>query len=144
MVTVAAGLLVRSYAALLSVDPGFRTRHLWTATVSPPDQPYEDEARRRDFERRVVTELRALPGVEDAATAFPMPMSGNRWVYAINLEGEPAPPPNRERSVRVRFVTEGYFATMGIPLLRGHDFSPSPPEDAPPTVVVSRAAADAY
>lgn len=144
LVLVGAGLLLRSFEKLLGVDPGFDPRGVWTATLSLPNSGYEDEAARKVFFERLVEEMSAIPGVEGAATIFPMPLSGGNWVNVAYLEGEPIPPPNQEHNVNVRFASPGYFGVLRIPLLRGRDFDSRDREGGEPVVVVNSSAVDAF
>jgi putative ABC transport system permease protein len=137
---VGAGLLIKSYGTLVDVDPGFDPENVWTARLSLPDSLYDDETRRIAFFRSLVEGAATLPGVESAGTVFPAPLSGNDWINTTYLEGEPLPEPNQERNVNLRFVSDGYFAALGVPLRRGRAIEASDDAAALPVVVVNESA----
>src|SRR5579864_3650120 len=113
-----AGLLLRSFARLLSVDPGFRAAHVLTFDVNLPPGRMTMEGRRQLY-ARVVARLRALPGVAAAAAISHLPLSDGIWVSPWEVEGRPKPRPADVVAVDARIVTPEYFAVMGIPLRRG-------------------------
>jgi len=139
---VSCGLLIRALWKVQSTDPGFSAEGLLTARASLPVGRYSPTALRAQFYEKVLTGIRALPGVKSAAfTSFlPMVMRGGIWDVKI---------PGREESraedkVSMRFITPGYFETMGIPLLKGRDFNSFDTKSAPPAVVVSESFAKHY
>jgi hypothetical protein len=113
-----AGLLLRSFARLLAVDPGFRTAHVLAFDLGLPADHVPTEARRR-FYAQVVDGLQALPGVAAAAAINAPPLNGGIWVSGWAAEGKPLPRLDDIVSVDARAVTPRYFAAMGIPLHRG-------------------------
>ncbi|MEM7355265.1 MAG: ABC transporter permease [Acidobacteriota bacterium] len=144
MLSIAAGLLVRSYGNLLSVEPGFDASSLWTASVNLPDGAYGEQAQRVGFYQRALDAARALPGVEAAATVMPMPLSGGDYILTFNIEGRPTPDPNQAPNANVRFVSEGYFDTLKIPLHKGRALDRRDREDAERALVINQAAAEAF
>jgi len=137
---VGSGLLLRTFAELLDVEPGFDPDPVWTAGLALPDAAYGEDAQQAAFWRRLVEEASALPGVSHASTVMPMPLSGSDYVLTFYLEGEPIPPPNQELNADIRFVTPGYFATVGIPFLAGRELSFADNADAASVVVVNQSA----
>jgi putative ABC transport system permease protein len=139
---VSCGLLIRALWKVQSTDPGFATEGLLTARASLPVGRYSPTASRAQFYEKVLTEVRALPGVKSAAfTSFlPMIMRGGIWDVKI-----PGREENRaEDKVSMRFITPGYFETMGIPLLKGRDFNSFDTKSAPAALVVSESFAKHY
>jgi putative ABC transport system permease protein len=134
---VTSGLLVRAMWRLQQVDPGFRAEGVLTARTALPLPKYADPADRVRFYDRVLGEVRALPGVQSAAyvTGLPMGMRGGIWP-AI-LPGEPENERNDEHATALRYATPQYFATLGIPLLRGRDIADSDDRQSPFVAVVS-------
>jgi predicted permease len=117
---VSAGLLIRALWAVEATNPGFETDGRLTLRTQLPLPHYEKVDTRRAFYTRVLSEIRALPGVSQAAyvTALPMAMGGGIWPVsltgnAVSREGDTA--------ASLRYVTPGYFAAMGIPLKQGRD-----------------------
>jgi putative ABC transport system permease protein len=99
-----AGLLLRSFTRLLSVDPGFRTEHVLTFDVNLPPDRVPVDARRR-FYALVVERLRALPGVGAAGAITHMPLDGSIWLSAWVVEGQPKPRPEEALAADGRAVT---------------------------------------
>lgn len=141
---VASGLLIRTLTELLDVEAGFDPDPVWVAGLSLPDAPYDDDAKRAVFWQRLVEEAAALPGVSHASTVMPMPLSGSDYVLQFYLEGKPIPPPNQELNSDIRYVTPGYFETVGIPLLAGRDFTFADNADASAALVVNQSAVERF
>jgi putative ABC transport system permease protein len=128
-------LLVRSFAALVDVDPGFGTRGIVTLHLGIPRAKYP-----RDFEvaamcSRVLERVRALPGVSSAAFVNRLPLGGLGQISPIEFEGVTVA--GVEAPVAdTRVVSPGYFATMGIPLRDGRDFDDRDGEGSPAVGIV--------
>lgn len=145
---VGAGLMVKSLRALLQVSPGFRPAHLLTARLSLPPR-YAGGNRfglglRREisaFERELAARVRAIPGVQSAAFASHLPLSGTDNDWAFWIEGRPPKPAGDFDSAHYRPVSAGYFETMGIPVTGGRGFNPRDDEDHPLVVVINQAMA---
>lgn len=141
---VASGLLIRTLNELLDIDPGFEPESLWISSFSFPEASYEEAEQRTAFLTRLLDEARAMPGVVEAASVMPMPLSGGGYVLAFYLEGEPIPPPNQEPNANIRFVTPGYFRAMGIPLASGRDLRSTDNDDAQRVLLVNQSAAERF
>ena len=113
-----AGLMMRTMARLADVDPGFRPGGLLAVPTLQPGSSYEDAERRTAFGHRLVEELRAAPGVQTAALAWPMDLIGLSWAPYMNFSHRPFPR-GQEPSVQMASVTPEYFEAMRIPLKRG-------------------------
>jgi predicted permease len=137
---VAAGLLLRSYARVLAVDPGFQARNLLIAETVLPPSKYPTVESRSAFYRRVLERVRALPAVSGAGYVNfpPLVFKGGR-AY-ITIEGRPTPP--REDFIRHlatdRAVSAGYLSTLGVPLVRGRHFDERDAPGAPPAVIINQ------
>ena len=121
---VGAGLLLRSYAKVLAVEPGFNPRNVLLAeTVLPPSKYRALESRIRFYEG-VVERVTALPGVTSAAYANYPPLTFKGGRVLMSIEGRPAPPPEdfTRFIVSDRVVGPGYFATLDVPVVRGREF----------------------
>jgi putative ABC transport system permease protein len=117
-----AGLLLKSFARLTAVEPGFRTDHVLTANLSLPGNRYREQKGVRFFaelDRRV----RALPGVISAGNITFLPFKGPGSGTYYWRDDRPKPAPGQEHVVDVRMVQPGYFETMNIPLRRGRTFN---------------------
>lgn len=137
-----AGLLTRSFLALRAVDPGFQPVGVLTVDLSLPRQRYLEESRQAAFFRELLDRLRALPGVDSAAAVLTLPISGSGINSEVALEGEPLSSPAQTHLTGYQVISDGYFETMGIPLLDGRDLGPGDDAQAPPVAVVSRSFAE--
>ncbi len=139
---VGAELLMASFLHLVQRDPGFRADHLLTFDIGLPETQY-NVARQIAFCDQLLEHLRASPGVRAAATGRPLPLQGHEMRAAFDIEERPAAVPDRPRS-DMAIVTPDYFGAMGIPLLKGRDFSEQDNSEAPPVLVVNQAFARKY
>jgi putative ABC transport system permease protein len=141
---IGAGLLINSFMHLRNLDPGFRADHLLALNVDLSDVKYPDTAKRTAFFDEVVRRVQALPGVRSVAVAGNLPFIYNGDSMPIGVEGIPDPPPDQWPDVIFRTVGPNYFATMGIPLVRGRDFTDQDTLDTTLGVVVSEKTAKHY
>lgn len=137
-----AGLLIRSFATLMDVDPGFRSEGLLTFPVGLPGGTYPDDARRSMFVEQYLERVRALPGVAEAAAVSAAPLAAGTLRVGFSIEGEGEV--SSEQVMDIRVVTPGYFRLMGIPLRGGRDVEPSDRAGTQPVAVVSEAAVRRY
>jgi putative ABC transport system permease protein len=137
-----AGLLVQSFFRLRQVDPGFVPEHLLTARVELSPVRYQANDVKRRFYDNLLQRLRAMPGVRSAASARALPMTGRLEIgdWSFVLEGQAASPPlpTDWHPADWQVVSPGYFATMGIPVLQGRDFTESDRLGAPGALIVNR------
>lgn len=129
-----AGIAVRGLATLLGTETGFRAERVLTAAVSLPGARYRSDTTRAAFTDAALDALRAAPGVRAAAFASAIPLAGDRDHYAFWLPG--AAETDRHMADQIG-VSEGYFETMGIPLLRGRDFTAADRQESAPVAIVS-------
>lgn len=145
LLTVAAGLMVRSNIALINEDPGFRTSDITTVSVSLPDSRYPGSQEQIIALQQMREALESVPGVE-AVTGVPeLPAGGAGNTYSYVVEGQPRSGPNpREKPVPMRAVLESFFDTMEVALLAGRAFSPRDRTDGRPVTVVNRSFAEQH
>jgi putative ABC transport system permease protein len=135
---VGSGLLLKSFARLRSVDPGFRVENLLTATVALPADQYGEADQRIQFFQRFEESVQALPGVESLGFVSRLPLlqvSGNVAIWA------PERPPEGNMSTPwadQRIILPGYFGTMQIPVVDGRTFDANDVAGAPPVIMLSR------
>jgi putative ABC transport system permease protein len=141
---IGAGLMVKSFWALLHVAPGFRSENILTARLSVPRSRYPDNRRIAVLEGEMLESLRGKPGVQSAGFATYVPLSGleNGWSFVI--EGRPPLPVGTYNMAQYRPVSVGYFETIGIPLLRGRAFTPADTAESPWVVVINDSMAREY
>jgi putative ABC transport system permease protein len=119
---VGAGLLVRTFWNLRSVDPGFRPAQLLTLRVELPETRYRGLAEQTRFRTAALDAIDALPGAH-AAMVSELPLSGESLNHDFLVDGWPPVAPGDEPSVETRSVLGDYFAVMGIALRGGRDFA---------------------
>jgi predicted permease len=137
-----AALMIQSFARLQNVNPGFNPHNLLTFRFNLPDSRYKT-TEQKIFYRQVLDRLNAVPGVESAAAAVPLPLSGSNFTISFTIEGRPVAKGD-EPVEEVRIVSPDYFQTMGIPLLEGRDFAPTDTPTSPNVVVINKAFAKRY
>jgi putative ABC transport system permease protein len=141
---VAAGLLLRSYANVLAVNPGFNPRNLLVAETSLPPLKYAETNRRSGFYDAVRQRVTAIPGVTAAAFANfpPLVFKGGRAFIATEGEAAPAPQDVARSMTIDRAVTPGYFRALGVPVVRGRDFDARDAASSVPVAIVNRTFAE--
>jgi predicted permease len=135
---VGAGLLVRSLLHVYGIDTGFKTERILVMELSSPPT-YNAHAQRTDLYHRVLEQVRAVPGVEDAGIIGDLFISNSRE-QVLTLEGDKGLVSERLRLVRDE-VSADFFKTVGTPLLRGRFFSIGDDADAPPVAIINDAMA---
>lgn len=133
-----AGLLLKSVARMRSVDPGFEPGHLLTFQFRLPPARYPVADQRAAFFAAAVARVRAVPGVRAAALVSATPFTGNWATTPYLVEGQPAPAPGQAPAAGWNAVSDGYVATMGIPVLAGRDFDARDRRGTLPVAIVSR------
>jgi putative ABC transport system permease protein len=141
---IGAGLLINSFFHLRNLDPGFRADHLLTMKVDLSEVKYPDRERRAAFFDEVMRRIDKLPGVRSAAVAGNLPLTYNGDSMAISVEGVPDPPTDQRPDVIYRAIGRGYFNTMGIPIVRGRDFTDQDNADSKDVVVISEKTAQHF
>jgi len=151
----AAGLMVHSLLKLEALDYGFRPHGLLTAHVFLPPAKYSTDrgqfrplaphaprpplSRQAAFFAELIDRLGALPGVESAGavSALPLDPVGVDFDLPVVVEGQPPARPGEEPQADFRIATPGYFRTMGVPLLRGREFTADDGPAAPSVIIVN-------
>ena len=141
---IAAGLMIRSFAALESLDPGLNPHGVLSMIVPVAGSNEADPGRRAIFYRQMLERVRSLPGVESAAGINHLPIAGDLWDRSFRVEGRPTPGPANLPSAIYRVATPNYFQTMGIRFLQGRDISDVDTATAPPVVVINETMARTY
>jgi len=141
---VGAALLLRSFVGLQQVDPGFTTHGILTARVTLPRSRYDDPARQVGFADALLERARVLPGVTSAALSTDAPVDDGPPYWAFAVSGVEPPPPDVVQDAVVYRASPEYFATFGLPLIRGRVFEASDRGQSTPVAVVSQALAQRY
>jgi putative ABC transport system permease protein len=141
---VGSGLALRAFAKLASTPPGFDPDNLATARIVLPESKYVADDQVVAFYRDAMAKIAAQPGVQAVGADSTLPMAGSNSNGSFTIEGRPMWRPGERPILERNIVTPGYFATMGIPLLRGRDFTDADRRDGRLVVVISQATADRF
>ena len=141
---IASGLLLRSFEKMRSVNPGFRTDHLLTASYSLPSERYSTQAAIDAFHASLQERLGQLPGVEAVGTTSMLPASGVGGLGVFTPDGYVAPKGAGLHIAWMPEVSGDYFQAQGIRILRGRAFTAADREGAPLVVIVNRGLAEHY
>jgi putative ABC transport system permease protein len=139
LLLIGAGLLIKSFANLRATKPGFDPSHAVTLHISMPKVKYPDPNQHRQFFEQILPKLAAIPGVEAAGAAMPMPFSGNDRGSTFTVEGQPPLARGNHPVASHLIVMPGYFRSMKTPLLAGRDFNVHDTKDSAPVVIVNEA-----
>ena len=138
-----AALLLRSFDRLTNVSPGFDPEHVLAYRVSLPQKQYPDERRVTLFYETLIDKLEAQPGVRSAALVQTLLMQGD-YVLAFDIRGRAPAAPNQGPSANYRAISTDYFASLGVPVLKGRVFARSDRTINNPVAVVDQAFVDKY
>ena len=139
VLTVGAGLMVRSSWLLSRVDPGFRTEGVLAVQFTIPSTRYPERDQVLGFYDRFAELLEARPGIERVGTVLQLPLAGPSWTSQFQAEGWP--PDRVGFDILHRRADRGYFEALDIPLLQGRMLEPTDGPDAPLVVLVNEALA---
>jgi putative ABC transport system permease protein len=131
-----AGLLVRSFAALQDVDPGFNPRSVLTFNLALPRSKYPSDTAQRAFFDAMLPRLAAVPGVESVGATTNMPFGGNWSTGSFNVEGYTPPENANSPWGDIRMVSPGFFSALQVPLRRGRAFATTDGPSSPAVAVV--------
>ena len=138
-----AGLLIRSFAHLQQVDPGFRTDHVLTMEMALPKDLYPG-LKVAAFYKQLLDRVERLPGVQSAGICRYLPMSGPDLSLNFHIEGQPLLALADQPRAKFRAASGGYFQALGIRLIRGRVFNASDAERTPKVVLINEATAQRY
>jgi len=141
---IGSGLMLRTFAQLRSIDPGFDASDILTFRITLPAASYEDAESAAFMHDRVVERLRALPGVQAVGSAQDMPLTGRANGTAFAIEDHPVAPGQLPPILGYTYVSEGYFEAMRIPVLSGEVLRSTGLESSRRSVVVSRMVAERF
>jgi putative ABC transport system permease protein len=144
MLLIGAGLMIRTFAALQAIDPGFNPHGVVSMIVSVAGSKEADPARRAVFYHQLIERVRSLPGVQGAGAINHLPLAGDLWGWPFMIEGRPKPQPGESPIAVYRMVTPGYFEAMRLPLIRGRDIAETDTAGAPGVVLISERTAKEY
>lgn len=142
MLLIGAGLLIRSFHRLSTVDLGFNPKNVLTANFDLSEARYKPDQMDR-FVQDLFARIRVMPGVVSAAGAVPLPLSDDHFSVSFNLLDHPLPAAN-QASAGFYLVEPGFFETMQIPLMRGRTFDERDQRNSTPTMIITQSFAQKY
>lgn len=139
ILSVGAGLMLRSFARLMSVDPGFHTEHLVTMHIWTSPTRYGDDRNRSQYVDKILTEIRHTPGVRAAASVHFLPLTERTSGSCFSPADQPPPTPAESPDAQFLIITSDYFKTMGTSVLSGREFNERDQFGGSPVAVVNQA-----
>ncbi|HEV2666573.1 MAG TPA: ABC transporter permease, partial [Blastocatellia bacterium] len=133
---IGAALLLQSFKNLLDVNPGFRPENMLMGKILLPESRYANNAQVRSFYERLLERVRGLPGVQAAESSQAPPFSGDSLGATFGVEGQEPKVGEPAKAAQLRDATPGYFASMGMPILKGRSFQTSDTETSLPVAIV--------
>jgi putative ABC transport system permease protein len=138
---VGAGLLIRTMVNIAKVPSGYNTGRILTMSVTE----VQGWSSWGSFHRQALERVAVLPGVQYAAFAWGVPLTGNNWPATLEIEGQPPAVKESEKiALPLRAVTPDYFKLMGMPLMGGREFRSTDDDKAPNVAIVNQTFADRY
>ena len=141
---IGAGLLIRSYERLRSTDVGCITDNVLTMRIALPSARYSTPESRANFYDAMLTQVRALPGVEAATFGMLVPGQGYGGDWGFTIPEHPPQPIGQGSTAVMRYADANYFSTLGIPILRGRTFDEGKRLDQADEVVISESLAKTF
>ncbi len=138
VLTIAAALLLQSFARLQRVAPGFDAGHALAADLPMSSERYASDDTRTNTVRVLLDRIAALPGVRSAAVTTMLPMSGAGSTIHFNVKGRPVATPDKYTLAGYRAVSGSYFQTLGIPLVSGRLLNDRDRQGAPRVIVINQ------
>jgi putative ABC transport system permease protein len=143
---IGAGLMMRSFVRLMSVDSGINTRNVLTMDIRLPQGKYGPQQlpQRDAFFQQLLERLGGLPGAQSAGAVYPLPLSGTDDGIGLDIEGLPPAEPGHPRTAGPRIVGGDYFDALQVQLKNGRVFTSLDGRDTPPVVVINEELAREY
>jgi putative ABC transport system permease protein len=141
VVLIGAGLLVKSFMRLQDVKPGFEPANLLLFSISLPGKEYGKPSERTLFWGRLTERLEAIPGVEGVALANDLPIQGDDTTSYPTIDGRDTANADDRFLMGRHVINTGYFKALGVPLLKGREFTPSDREGAQAVTIINETAA---
>jgi putative ABC transport system permease protein len=138
---VAAGLLIRSFVRLQDVAPGFDSANLLTFRLSLPESRYTTFEKGDRFFDELFARLRSSADVRAVAATNALPFSGQGTSRSFFIDGRPPMRPDESTEEQIRIVTDGFFGAMGIPVIKGREFTARDSLASPRVMVINEALA---
>jgi len=140
---VGAGLLINSFVRLQQVAPGFDPQQVLAFNVAPSADRTSNPQQIADFYRELTAQLKALPRVVNASAVFQLPLAGSSATTSVAIDGRAVYPADRP-SVVIHMAAPEYFRTMGIPIVKGREFTDRDNLSSPSVLIINEALARQY
>ncbi|HEX6730434.1 MAG TPA: ABC transporter permease [Pyrinomonadaceae bacterium] len=144
MLLIGAGLLIKSFLRLQQENLGFNPENLLAVSLELPDSTYPEDRQKAAFFREALVRLGTVPGVKSVGSTTGLPLTLSLSGSDFRIEGRPDPEAGQEMIIETRSVSPDYFGTLGIPLLKGRDFSDRDNSDAPAAAIINAELARVY
>jgi|HubBroStandDraft_6_1064221.scaffolds.fasta_scaffold29014_1 putative ABC transport system permease protein len=141
---VAAGLFLRSFSKLISVNPGFDAEHTLQANIDLPISQYATSKEWAAFSSTLLANIQAQPGLQNSAVVVPRPITDGQVNIGFGIEGNPPLSPGTSRTADFVSISPEYFQVMAIPLLAGRPFDQRDSDTAPRVAVINQQLARTY
>ena len=138
-----AGLLVKSFLRLQKVPAGFDHTRVMTARIALPNESYPKPLDTTQFYKKLLERISVLPGVQSAAAAWWIPLSGSEITLTFDVQERPLPE-GQQPVAQVNVVTPEYFQTLRTPVALGRAFTERDDKNSPPVAIVSESFAKQY
>ena len=140
----AAGLLVRTSHRISESNNSYRPESLLTMVINLPDTKYKTHPQILEFFDPAFAKLRALPGVQDVGATTTLPFGSIHQPIVFTIEGRPWRSAADEQFAEIETISPNYFHMMGIPLIRGREFTDADSPTSPDVLIISQSLARAY
>ena len=137
---VAAGLMIKSFARLVNIDPGFNPDNLLTIKLNLPESRYSGREQQAVFYEQLLERIKALPDVDSVGATSRLPLGGGDSWKSFSIEGQPEPPPGQERNAAFRVISPDYFRSMKTSLREGRYFNEADDGRVPVVIINERMA----
>jgi putative ABC transport system permease protein len=144
LLLVCAGLMIKSFLRLQQVNPGFRAENLLTMQVSLPASQYKDDQQVAAFYRQLNERIRSLPGVQQSGIVSRLPLAGDRATVSLNIEGRPVSAGGGDLEAHYRVISPDYFRVLGIPVVKGREFTEQDSATSPDVAIINESMARAF
>ena len=141
---VGAGLMIKSFIKLRQTNPGFNPENVLAVNLSLSDYRYPEDRQQGAFFQEALERIHSLPGVQSAGATTALPMTLSMSGSDFRIEGRPEPEAGKEMIINKSSVSPGYFRTLGVPLMKGRDFSDRDNSDAPKAAIINNDLARIY
>ncbi|MFY9609808.1 MAG: ABC transporter permease [Blastocatellia bacterium] len=137
MLLIGAGLMIKSFYSLQEVNPGFNPASVLTMQVTLPPLKYAEDTQITAFYEQTLKRIEALPGVQAAAAATTLPMTGNSIVRRFTIDGRAPAAPNERLLANYAAISPEYFRAMGIRLIAGRGFTDHDRDSSQPVIIIN-------